>query len=1760
MVDTVSRLADLVRGRKGTISALALAAAIAVPVAVAVTHHGFPITTAELDPRTVWVSNAESALAGRLSKPIKELNGAVQPKSAFFDLLQDGNGVFVYNVEGATLSRLDPAFNTLEGETKVSPGVVASYGAGVIALVRPTDGALWIMLGNQPLDGAADPVMELGKDGLAVVTDAGTVIAYSAAEGTLYSIPSGGGDIAETRIIAPPGDLELTAVGEKAVLLAQGTTTLILPGGNEYKLPEEGYRLQQAGPDDDSVLVAGGDSLLEVPLGGGETEAVDAGGSVAATTPRDVSAPVRLGDCVYGAWAVAQREVHRCGDGDSIGNDIAGVAAGDELVFRVNRSVIVLNNIRNGDSWVIERELTLVSNWDDVTPEAAEQDKEGDEEADEESFEDEIANRTDENHAPVAHEDLFGARYQRATVLPVLDNDSDPDGDVLTIVAVTPIDEGVGTMALVDGGRALQFTSAPGATGAISARYTVSDGRSGGVADAVVTVNATPDSVNTPPSQKRVTSVSVEQGQTISYNVLPDWADPDGDELFLKSATSASGDTIRRTPDGLVNFTHTTTELGQKVIDVVVSDGVLDTPGTLVFTVREAGTLAPVGTPDFATTFIDQPVTITPLDNDRSPSGQPLSLVNVQPFDPDLPLPAVSAAGEVTFAAPRAGTFYLTYTVAAGTLTSVGLVRVDVVEDPGNPLPPIAVRDVAYLRPSQSIDLGVLQNDVSPSGRVIGIQSVDLDISNTSVTVEVLKNRLLRISASEALAASGSFSFRYTVSDGVNQATATVVVVPVPPLASNQPPIAKDDAVTVRAGDVVSVPVLDNDVHPDGALMHVSPDFSVPLGDDQGFAFVSDNEVRYQAPEEAGSYQLSYGVYDDFEQRTSATIVFTVVALDAKSNQAPLPHNLEASVFAGTAFRVDVPLNGIDPDGDSTSLVDISSSPVSGRIIEQGEDWFRYEAYADSLGTDEFSYQVVDAFGAIGQGLIHIGVIAQPTDALPPSAVNDPVSLRPDRSGTVAVLGNDSDPSGFALSLDDELVIPDGIDARVVDSQVVIEAENEGLFTIQYSVSNGHGGTDTGYLIVTVDENAPLLPPIAIDHVVEIEEAAGKSVVEIDALQGAQNPSGLVAELEVGLAGPTASFATVNDDRSVSVALGDTRRVVAYTVTSADGLTATAFLFVPRKVSASFAPPPYLKPDLAEQTVDSGATRTWNLSDILVVPSGGTATLVGADLVTASKSNGESPYVDENTITFTSAPDYSGPASLTFLVTDGPTADDSDGNAGYVTLPITVTGGEPDVPPTFTAQTIQVEVVKSTSLDLRAATDHPSPQVKSRLQYDQLEGMTSNISASISGSTLTVSAASGSTGSTARLKFRISGGGVDEIVATVNVVVVPSSAPLAQVQDDVVLTQRPNTETVSPLVNDGNPFGAGKPLTIVSAVIEDNGAPGATVSHTASTVKLVPAPGFIGTFSVLYTVMDDTGDASRNVSARIQFVYRDRPGNTPATPGVLTPGDRQITVRLNDQPPPNNAAIDKYTITASNGTTMSCTSLPCQVVFTGLTNGTYYSFTAFAHNVIGDGATWNIPPGETPWGTPAPPQAPAIAPNYASVDMYWVNNGGDSAGVTYNRWTLVQGGGDSASVGPSAASATVARRNNGTVQFQVVACNPRYCSAPALSAPATQPRTPTFTVKRGLGATVDSLNDANRVVIVWDESTAIGSYTMCGSASSNVMWWWWTSGSGNCARVGVGADRESQPFGWVVKKGETATLTLSIDMVMPAQSATLPAN
>ena len=157
------------------------------------------------------------------------------------------------------------------------------------------------------------------------------------------------------------------------------------------------------------------------------------------------------------------------------------------------------------------------------------------------------------NRAPTAVGDAYTIACSAAATFNVLANDTDPDGDALTITSVsTP---GKGTAAIV-AGRIVYTPAASTCTGTTdSFTYAISDGRGGSSTATVgVTINAAPVvvppvPVNNPPVA--VNDVFIVPCKTSTLlDVLANDSDKDGDSLTITSITQPSKAGISIGPNG----------------------------------------------------------------------------------------------------------------------------------------------------------------------------------------------------------------------------------------------------------------------------------------------------------------------------------------------------------------------------------------------------------------------------------------------------------------------------------------------------------------------------------------------------------------------------------------------------------------------------------------------------------------------------------------------------------------------------------------------------------------------------------------------------------------------------------------------------------------------------------------------------------------------------------------------------------------------------------------------------------------------------------------------------------------------------------------------------------------------------------------------------------------------------------------------------------------------------------------------------------
>ncbi len=128
------------------------------------------------------------------------------------------------------------------------------------------------------------------------------------------------------------------------------------------------------------------------------------------------------------------------------------------------------------------------------------------------------------------------------------------------------------------------------------------------------------------------------------------------------------------------------------------------------------------------------------------------------------------------------------------------------------PLRSTTLRITAWNTP---VDVPVLQNDLDDNGDVLSVVAVTQPTGGAAEGV-VSINSDGTVAFVPAVTFQGQASFTYTISDGTQQATASVVV----PL-QNGVPIAMDDAVNTSPSTPVTISVLINDSDPNGDPLQI---------------------------------------------------------------------------------------------------------------------------------------------------------------------------------------------------------------------------------------------------------------------------------------------------------------------------------------------------------------------------------------------------------------------------------------------------------------------------------------------------------------------------------------------------------------------------------------------------------------------------------------------------------------------------------------------------------------------------------------------------------------------------------------------------------------------------------------------------------------------------------------------------------------------------------------------------------------------------
>ncbi|WP_159081367.1 fibronectin type III domain-containing protein [Nocardioides sediminis] len=1570
----MARVGFLRRHRAAIASNTALVIAAGAVLAYAVSADGYQAHEAELNDGGIWVVNGKEGLHGRINKPINQLDSVVFADRGDLplDVVQDGAAVLAVDERASTAQVIKPSTSELDSTGRISVPTTGDLqlAGGTLASVDAETGGLWAARVDtvsgaslvSEVDRQSDPVEEVGEGAALAVSQAGTAVVTSAEERTVTYLVAREGDFADPRTEDLPDasgePTAVTTVGETVVTLDAGTGTLAVLGGPTATVPEDSV-LQQAGPSADAVLVASRGSLMSVDLGSGRVTVVTEGVNGQATEP------VRLGACEYAAWSGGLGTVAvRCGDDEPTVSTLGG--KGRDLAFRVNRGEIVLNDGTTGSVWDVEDlEPQKIDNWNAFTAskKVEDQDKKNEEQS------------TGDRRPPKAKPDQYGARPGRTTVLHPLDNDSAPDGRLLSIVEVDEPTGGAQAEISPDGQTIV--LSLPEDARDTSFAYFIDDGRDSSD-NAVISVDVRGPGENRPPGVRdgyEAPVFRVPAAGALSVPVLADWRDDDdGDTVVLDSAVALGGQqtgaVARTTSDGRIRFTAPR-DGGEPVrVQYAVTDGrSAPVERAITFQVQDKldqDAFEADAQPDVVRGEVGQPIKIRPLLNDL-PGSDPstpeteLALGGKLPGQSGATIRTDLENGIITFTGSKAGTFFLDYDAAYGNAPLDGsTIRVDVQPARGD-RDPVAMPDSLTVYGQSAAIVDVLANDLDPAGGLLAVQRAEANDPD-QLDVAIIDGRWLRISARQGALSPNPQLVSYTISNGPSSSVEGEVSVSLRPAPKDNSPVTASDRVHVRAGTSVTAPVLDNDLSPSGDRLSLLGDVvegapgeleviaPLDVKGDVGRAFVSGRTVRYVAPpdiKQRDSFQIPYVAANTTGQTSPGRLTVIITPADAP-NTAPEPPTLESRVVSGDTVKVRLPGSGVDPDGDPVTIAGITSAPRKGRLVAFGGNYLEYQAYPRTVGTDEFEYSVVDTQGAAASGTVRV-VVVPPEEPQSPLAVDDQLTVEPRRTATFDPFANDFVAPGDDVQI--ELVDPPaGVSLDDETSLVTVPAPERldaAAVTVVYEITNGIDRSRAVMRLETAENFNN--PPVLYDAFGRADDSES---VTVDVLDGAYDPDGRADDLRVAEVLGDPEVARIDGDR-VKANRAASPLVVPFRVEDADGASATASLYVPPTGTGI----PYVKPDALIE-LERGGRASGKLEDYVVNPSGGTLRLTGKRAVNASPAALQPAPDGERGFTIESDAEYRGPGALLLEVT---TATDPSGNEdpqdpadGYTALlsvPVQVGDDTPEL--TCPETTIPIAAGQVYDLDIGSLCNvwTLDPGDVDDLVYDgTFTQSVQGVSVAGTGSpVLRVSADEGATeGGTAVLSVTAGNSNAEQIRFRLDDAPPPSLLPIRV--DDLEAGQS-RTYDLAPYLEPG----VSRPdPTVVS--VDPLGGSGVTASASGSSVTLKAGPDAQGTsaFRIVMSDVSDSRSRERTAEGRIQFEVRGTPG-APGPPRPY-PSQQSQKISMGWEPPSDDGGspITHYVVQEQRyGKEITCRTNECD--FGGLDNGKRYTFKVAAVNKVGRG-------------------------------------------------------------------------------------------------------------------------------------------------------------------------------------------------------------
>ena len=593
------------------------------------------------------------------------------------------------------------------------------------------------------------------------------------------------------------------------------------------------------------------------------------------------------------------------------------------------------------------------------------------------------------NDAPVAANDTYSTNEDTPLTVAapgVLGNDTDAEGNVLTVVTPRPISGPAHGTLTFNADGSFSYTPASGYNGSDSFTYKTSDG----TADSnVATVSVTVSPVNDPPSAN---GQAVTTAEDTAKPITLTASDPDGNPLTYSIVTGPTHGTLSGTAPN-VTYTPAANYNGADSFTFKVNDGTVDSSAATVTISVTAVNDAPVAAGSTYSTPRNRSLTgaLTASDVD----GQTLTYSIV----------ALPRKGTVQITNSVTGTFRYTPNPNAKGSDSFTFKASDGALDSN--IATVTIKLTAATSntpPTASNGSLTTAEDTSATGVLVGS-----DPDGNPLTYQIVANGVKGVATvtnpgtgaftyAPGANLNGTDTFTFKVNDGTadsNVATVTVTITP-----ANDAPVANGQAVTTAQDTATLITLTASD--PDSGPLT----FSVVTGPTHGILSGTAPNVTYTPTTNyIGSDSFTFTANDGTVDSNVATVSLTITS----ANRAPVANSQEITTAEDTAAAII--LTGSDPDVNPLTYI-IVVGPTHGTLAGTAPN-VTYAPAANYNGPDSFTFKVND--GIVDSDIATVNItVSFVNDAPVATGATYPVP-RTGLSGTLTASDVDSAPLTYSL-------------------------------------------------------------------------------------------------------------------------------------------------------------------------------------------------------------------------------------------------------------------------------------------------------------------------------------------------------------------------------------------------------------------------------------------------------------------------------------------------------------------------------------------------------------------------------------------------------------------------------------------------------------------------------------------------------------------------------------------------------------------------